>query len=235
MYRDLVANLNSDRTVWGLKPDLSENLAIQGNVVEIARSYIEAVKTIQPSGDYCLGGHSFGGIVAVEMAQQLKAQGEEIGLLAVMDSSLEPRQKLELNTQTDLLTFVLDMGVKQPKHRPILQNLTPEEQLNYFLQQQNPAAKTLENLDKTLLLNFLELFKLNHQAMTQYQADLYPGNLIFFKPEDADAVTNPNSERRWLKLTNNLVEVHTTPGNHLTMLNGNNAIAIAEILNQYLT
>ncbi len=143
VYRDLVANLNSDRTVFGLKPDLNKNPAIQSNIVEIARSYIEAVKIIQPSGSYCLGGHSFGGIVALEMAQQLKAQGEEIELLAVIDSSLEPRQKLELNTQTDLLTFLLDMGVKQPKYRPILQILTPKEQFNYFLQHQNPAAKML--------------------------------------------------------------------------------------------
>ena len=232
LYRDLVANLDSDRTVFGLKPDLNK-IAIQGDVVEIAKSYIEAIKIIQPSGSYCLGGHSFGGIVALEMARQLKAQGEEIQLLAVIDSSLEPRQKLELNTQTDLLTFVLDMGVEQPKYRSILQKLTPDEQLNYFLQHQS-AANTLKNLDKTLLLNFLQIFKLNHQAMAEYQADLYPGNLVFFKPEDADAVTNPNSERGWLKLTNNLAEIHSVAGNHLTMLDGKNAIALAKILNQYL-
>ena len=232
IYRDLMAHLNSERTVFGLQPS-KEDITLQKDIKAMAASYIKAVKTVQPKGAYCLGGHSFGGIVALEMAQQLKAQGEKVELLAVIDSSLEAKQKIELNTQTDLLTFLLDMGEKQPKHRPILEKKTSEEQLNYFLQHQNSAA-TLKNPDKTLLLDFLQIFKLNHQAIAQYQADCYRGKVAFFKAQTADAITDPNSERGWLKLTDKQSLIHTVTGNHLTMLDGDNAIALAEILQQYI-
>jgi len=235
MYRDLVTQINSAKTIFGLQPDFNNNIAIQTNIVEMATSYLDAVKSVQPSGPYFLAGHSFGGIVALEMAQQLKKQGEDIELLMVMDSSLKPNEKLELSNQTDLLAFLLDMGVKQKKYKPILQKLEPDEQLNYFLQHQNSAAEMLKNLDKTPLLNFLQIFKFNHQAMANYNSDFYSGRVVFLKAQDADAVTNPDSEQEWLKLTNNQVDIHTISGNHLTMLNCDNAIAIARILEQYLS
>ena len=73
--------------------------------------------------------------------------------------------------------------------------------------------------------------------MTAYQVDFDfdTDKVVLIKARDADAVTNPHSERGWLKLTNNRVEIHTTPGNHLTMFNSENAIALAKILNHYLT
>ena len=47
--------------------------------------YIEALQTVQPQGPYQLGSHSFGGLVAFEMAQQLQKQGHEVALLAILD------------------------------------------------------------------------------------------------------------------------------------------------------
>lgn len=52
----------------------------------MASCYIEGLQTIQPVGPYYLGGWSLGGIIAWEMAQQLSAAGEEVALLALIDS-----------------------------------------------------------------------------------------------------------------------------------------------------
>jgi thioesterase domain-containing protein len=52
----------------------------------MARYSLGAVKQLQPHGPYLLIGFSLGGLVALEMAQQLVAQGEKIGLLAMLDS-----------------------------------------------------------------------------------------------------------------------------------------------------
>ena len=51
-----------------------------------AADYLAAIRTIQPQGPYFLGGFSGGGITAYEMAQQLVAQGEQIGILVMLDS-----------------------------------------------------------------------------------------------------------------------------------------------------
>ena len=234
MYRDLVTHLDSAKTVFGLQPDLSQNIAIQTNIVEIAAFYLNAVQRVQSSGPYFLGGHSFGGVVALEMAQQLKAQGEDTELLVVIDSSLDLNQKLELNSQTDLLTFLLDMGVKQKKHGKILQQLEPDEQLNYFLQHHKGAAKMLPNSDRTPLLNFLELSKLHYQAIANYQSNFYTDRVLFFKAQERDGVTAINPEQGWYKIANNQVHLHPVPGNHLTMLDSPNVVMLAQILSKYL-
>lgn len=61
----------------------------------MAAHYIREIRTLQPEGPYLLGGASFGGLVAFEMAQQLQAQGQQVALLALMDpypgSRPEPR------------------------------------------------------------------------------------------------------------------------------------------------
>jgi thioesterase domain-containing protein len=56
-------------------------------VEDIAASYIREVRAVQPEGPYSLGGFCFGGGVAFEMAWQLRAQGQDVALLALLDTS----------------------------------------------------------------------------------------------------------------------------------------------------
>ena len=53
----------------------------------IAALYIKEIRTVQPHGPYFLGGYSFGGVLALEMAQQLRSQGEKIALVAMFDAN----------------------------------------------------------------------------------------------------------------------------------------------------
>ena len=46
---------------------------------------LREIRAVQPKGPYFIGGHSFGGIVAFEMAQQLHRQGQSVGLLVLLD------------------------------------------------------------------------------------------------------------------------------------------------------
>ncbi|RKZ86643.1 MAG: hypothetical protein DRR19_14710, partial [Candidatus Parabeggiatoa sp. nov. 1] len=53
---------------------------------EMVCHYIQCIRLVQPQGPYCLGGYSSGGVVAFEMAQQLKRQGEPISHLIMFDT-----------------------------------------------------------------------------------------------------------------------------------------------------
>ena len=59
--------------------------AMPSSLPEIAADYVSEVRKIQPHGPYVLGGFCVGGAIAVEMASQLQAAGEEIGLLVLLD------------------------------------------------------------------------------------------------------------------------------------------------------
>jgi thioesterase domain-containing protein len=73
--------------VFGLQPRGLDGEAPPHETVEdTAAFYAGAIREVQPAGPYFLGGHSIGGHVAYEIAQQLKEAGHEIGLVALLDT-----------------------------------------------------------------------------------------------------------------------------------------------------
>lgn len=83
-YANLAANLNQDQPVYGIEPRPGAETA---SVEELARHYFQDLRAFQPHGPYYLGGYCFGGYVAYEMARLLREAGEQIGLLALIDSA----------------------------------------------------------------------------------------------------------------------------------------------------
>jgi len=56
------------------------------SIEEAAECYIAEIQKVQPEGPYFLGGRSYGGIVAFEMARRLRSRGESVGLLTLIDT-----------------------------------------------------------------------------------------------------------------------------------------------------
>jgi thioesterase domain-containing protein len=87
-YRELVPLLDPDQPVYGLQAfGLDEGSQPIARVEEMAASYVEEIRSFQPHGPYHLAGLCFGGLVAYEMARRLTDLGEEVALLALIDSS----------------------------------------------------------------------------------------------------------------------------------------------------
>ncbi|WNM31447.1 amino acid adenylation domain-containing protein [Streptomyces sp. Li-HN-5-11] len=85
-YMPLVRYAPADVPLYALQArglDGTEELA--GSVAEMAKDYIEQMRSVQPSGPYHLMGWSYGGAVAHEIAVQLQAAGEEVGALVMLD------------------------------------------------------------------------------------------------------------------------------------------------------
>lgn len=53
---------------------------------EMAAKYVEEIQAVQPQGPYYLAGHCLGGVLVYEVAQQIKAQGHKVALLAMFDA-----------------------------------------------------------------------------------------------------------------------------------------------------
>ncbi len=90
IYRNLAVRLGREQPLYGLQPvGLDGRQPGLERVEDMAATYLQAIRTRQPCGPYYLAGLSFGGVVAFEMAQQLRAQGQEVALLALFDTQLE--------------------------------------------------------------------------------------------------------------------------------------------------
>jgi len=87
MYQDLARHLSPDQPFYGLQSQgLDGKLPPLTTVEDMASLYLKEIRKLQPQGPYFLGGHSMGGIIAFEMAQQLQRSGEVVGLLALFDT-----------------------------------------------------------------------------------------------------------------------------------------------------
>ena len=88
LYLNLARHLDSDRSVYGLQPYGQESFPIlHTRISDMAAYYVEKMRTIQPKGPYLVGGLCAGGVLAFEIACQLQAQGEEIAIVALLDST----------------------------------------------------------------------------------------------------------------------------------------------------
>lgn len=91
--RDLVDRLDSEQPFYAFQPPgLDGSRFGFASIAGMAGHYIEAMKTVQPEGPYLLGGYSFGGKVAFEMACQVQARGEGVHRLVIFDSTPPPMQ-----------------------------------------------------------------------------------------------------------------------------------------------
>ena len=87
-YRDLAHQLGADQPLFAFQAtSLSGQTNPYDDVETMAMDYISELKAIGAKPPYLLGGSSFGGLVAYEMAQQLKALGEEVRLLSLIHIS----------------------------------------------------------------------------------------------------------------------------------------------------
>ena len=87
LYRDLARNLGTEYPFYGLQSQGLDGKAPPLTTVEaMAEKYLREIRALQPEGPYCLGGYCLGGTVAYEMAQRLRADKQEVALVALLDT-----------------------------------------------------------------------------------------------------------------------------------------------------
>jgi amino acid adenylation domain-containing protein len=202
-YQALARQLEPGLPIYGVRArGLEPGEQPAGSIEAMATVYLEALRTRQPSGPYRLAGHSFGGIVAYEMAQQLLARREQVETLVLMDSPGPGQMPVNLGSPEEIQEYF---------HR-----MAPELFRELFLR---PAGKdgSLEALLPQSEV-FLRVFQENASAMFAYAPRAHPGRLVFFHARERDAINPRHPELAWIPLASEGVEVHVVPGNHVTML-----------------
>ncbi|REG22604.1 amino acid adenylation domain-containing protein [Archangium gephyra] len=202
-YQALARMLDPRLPIYGVRArGLEPGELPAGNIEAMATLYVEAVRTRQPSGPYRLAGHSFGGIVAYEMAQQLLARREQVEALVLMDSPGPGQMPVNLGSQEEIQEYF---------HR-----MAPELFRELFLRPSGQEGELEALLPRSEV--FLRVFQENAAAMFAYAPRPYPGRLVFFHAQERDAINPRHPELAWIPLAAEGVEVHVVPGNHVTLL-----------------
>lgn len=236
LYRDFAAYSKPELTIFGIQAQgIDGKSKPLTSVEEMAALYLEAIQSIQPKGPYYLGGASFGGVIAYEIAQHFDRIGESIALLTMFDSpspGYMPVRKFERDA--DILAYLLGVGDDLPVPSMRIQKLSPDDQLLYFIKQSGIAKRMLPELALTQMRHFLHLFNVNSQAMLEYKPKPYRGHIVFFRASEPDGYNATNPERGWIELVLGGLTLYEAPGNHITMNFKPNVEFIAERIQAYI-
>jgi acyl transferase domain-containing protein/thioesterase domain-containing protein/acyl carrier protein len=228
-YRHLARSLGPEQTVYGVQARgvVTREPPLE-SIEEMAAQYLEAIRAVQPEGPYRLAGLSQGGTVAYEMAQQLQAGRERVGLLALLDTPGPGQMPPE--AADDAETFVHMFGGQLPLSLDELRRLGPEEQLAFVFEQMKAAALVPADVDPTEARRFLAIWKANMRALERYVPRRYEGRLLFIRAGEWLAFNPQRPELPWIDLAADGIEIHVVPGNHHTMINNPHVEVLARLL-----
>jgi amino acid adenylation domain-containing protein len=240
-FAGLGRHLSAEQPLYGLQArGLNGMVAPHTELKVMAADYLEAVRSVQPAGPYLLGGWSMGGVVAFEMAQQLRAAGQEVTLLALMDSSAPRRDDVppELKDNAGLLTsFAQALGLSLAgldlswNH---LAQLGADDQLDYVLELAKRADLVPSDIGLHQVRRLLHVFRANIRAMWNYIPTSYDGRITLFRAEDELAKHPECVTSGWEALASEGVDMHAVSGNHYSMFLEPHVKALAERLNDCL-
>ncbi|MEH1902755.1 MAG: amino acid adenylation domain-containing protein [Nostoc sp.] len=214
-YKHLISCMDTQRPLYGLDAKgFEEGQTPQETVEEMAVQYLEAIRGVQPEGPYLLMGWCFGGLVAFEMAQLLRSQGQKTAFLGLIDTYIRSGQA----PQDDLnlligLSFEL-FGVEFPIEK--LRQMEVNERIIYIFEQVKQANRLPPNFGLGRMKRLLEVNKSHDQASVKYFSQAYPGAVTLIRArEDAPATLN-NPTLGW-EMQADKVNLHWVGGDHLSM------------------
>ena len=221
-YQNLLPHLAEDQPVYALQAlGLDEQQPLLERMEQMAAQYIQEIEKIQPRGPYHLVGHSFGGIMAFEMAQQLQAQGEQVGLLGVFDAPTpalcycQP-PPLVYQLYIHASNWMNASGLAQKwqyvavRLKPILQKL--------FNKGLAKAGVSTKAVDQPMPEIYRRIEEIDREALKRYSPQPYPGKMTLFRALEKDPKQFYDPHLGWRYLIEGELEIHDVPGHHLSLI-----------------
>ena len=224
-YRLLSRHLGEDQPFYGFQAQGMDGLMpVLDTVEEMAAQYLVEVRKVQRTGPYYIGGASWGGTVAFEMARQLAAQGERVALVALLDTMLMTHQipaRFSPRSQGHFRLRLLD------RHLGTIVDLTFREQLRFLLDSLSnkirtklggQPAKNMSRPREALTESIATVKETIVGAMRRYQPKPYSGKVAMFLAEDAPDRTRTDLRLLWGEYATGGLEVYSIPGEHADIL-----------------
>jgi amino acid adenylation domain-containing protein len=217
-FRDLARHMGTDQPFYALQPQgLDGKRPCLSSVSEMAERYIREIRRVQPEGPYRIGGYSFGGLVAYEMAQQLRAQEQEVSLLALFDTypgKMESRASQMRNLSKlplkEAVTFIVKKGSF------VLMTLRKRLELRML-------PRPLRNVRQACAT-----------AAGGYDVQPYDGQVTLFRVKEKSAGSLDDPYAIWWRVAAGGVDLREINGDHLSLLKEPQVRLLAEELNDAL-
>jgi nonribosomal peptide synthetase DhbF len=210
-YSKLIRHIPSEHPIFGLQArNLTQRALRPRTIEEMAADYASLIRKIQPVGPYSLLGWSFGGLVAHAIATQLRAMGQEIALLALLDS-------YPIESEGTRIGFddAGDISAAQVAINPIMNLLD-------VLRREG-----LTTLKEHHYEAIMDTFKNNTRLMMTFSPQRFDGNVMLFVASESQA--RPPVEN-WKAYVGGEIKVHPIDCAHDNMMDPAPAEKIGTLL-----
>jgi len=183
-------------------------------IEDMAQFHLDAIRRVQPHGPYLLAGYSLGGLVTLEMAQRLTAEGEKVALLAMLDSYPDIRylsfaQRVRLVTR--LATRRATSAMKLPAAEAFSLVVRPSRGRSGA-----PRVSYQPPVNVSITPAMQRARECDYLALTRYRPRFYAGTIRFVRAEiPTDFPADPAPV--WSQLASQF-DVETVPGDHLGIM-----------------
>jgi thioesterase domain-containing protein/acyl carrier protein len=250
ILHDLAQHLGAHQPFYALQTvDITPIEERLTGIEEIATFYNEAIRQMQPQGPYVLSGWSFGGVVAFEMASQFRARGQEVALLAMIDTPLalaspQPGNREggksveEVKLLIDAAKFIaFGLGKHLTLSVAEVLRLTPDERENAVMGRVVDLGTT--QAERQYIRSIQKKCKENLLALRNYTPKIYDQEILFFqarqKIDQGQGIEFTDEfAAAWQPYCMKPLQVYSVPGNHFTMMKDSCAQQIASYLQQRL-
>lgn len=244
MLRPLVPHFGLDQPLYGLQArGLHGDAEPDPDVPTMAARYIRAIRQIRPHGPYLLGGFSSGGAVALEMAQQLTAQGHAVPLLVMIDTSPP-------NARPAIARFSPNFWYRFFRNMPgwLREDLAREDASHIWRRtlaglrtrvmtpiRSRPADAP--QLDVARVFGTADLperrarfIQTLYQGWRNYQPSPYAGRITVLRARVRPLFSRLSDKLGWDQVADDRVEVHIVPGTHDNLLGERHAERFTSVL-----
>lgn len=217
-YADLAWLLPLEQPFYGLQSRGLDGLEKPLNrIEEIAASFLKEIREVQAVGPYYLMGACVGGVVAYEMAQQLRAAGQEVRLLVLLETWLPDttaKRWRRPNVRALALLGLVFSRLRLYFHT--LKGLHGRQRFDYALERLKMVAEMIIRRDvlrgDPSEYHLRIVTEANLIALQHYRPRDYPGRVALFRAEDRNLVSDRNPTLGWSHLLSGSLETHTVPG-----------------------
>jgi len=230
-FRQLGQLMAPDQPFYGIQAQgLDGETNSIASIKEMAALYINEIMRVQKNGPYYLGGASLGGTVALEMAQQLNQQGEQVALLVMFDHAPDYPQEINgrlghwftgsmqiVSNFPQWISSMRDLG-----NDVIMQRM--RRKLRIFMKRFNGknSKEMVDEVDAADLLDYgsqlpeyrKQMIEAHWRAINQYSVQPYGKRVFLLQAKSQPLLSKDKPEDTWKNLAAGELTIITVPGSH---------------------
>ena len=238
-YQNLVKDLDEDQPIYALQAKGLDGESEPLDTIEaMATHYINEILEQNSDGPYHLAGYSLGGLIAFEMAKQLKEMGKDVGIVALFDAVAKDNWTSEGKFEKFLkkTSYNFSILLKKPIDTISYKSTVLKGRYQHLMGKVRVAYQDSEtqSVEEGLLPFGKKVYEKSLEAFWRYELPTCDLPVLLFKAKDQMFYLKDPEFNGWKPFALGGVEVFEVEGNHHNLFDGAGPKKIAVILQKYM-